>query len=227
MTNQPPFDAIAHYLRNELFPNSELFSQRVMLGLYRLIALGSPVSLEELGATLGVDPDAVKKVIAAVAPSRLQYDGGDRVVAFAGLSQTPAPHRFSFSGRELFTWCAFDALFLPEVLGGSAQITSSCPVTEAEIHLTVTSDGPEAVAPRETVMSFVMPSADNCCTDLRGVFCNHVNFLASRQAAAAWSARNPDAAILSLSEAFALGRIRNESAFGGVLKRTTTTRGAA
>ena len=50
----------------------------------------------------------------------------------------------------------------------------------------MTSDGPDKVAPSETVMSFVMPSAETCRTDLRGVFCNHVNFLASRRAAAAY-----------------------------------------
>ena len=66
-------------------------------------------------------------------------------------------------------------------------------------------------------MSFVMPRAETCRTDLRGVFCNRVNFLSSRQAATACLARNPDAAILSLNDAFALGRVSNDSAFGDVL----------
>ena len=230
MTSQNPFDAIAHYLRSELFPSTDFLSQRVLLGLTRLIAQGSPVSLEELGATLGIDNAAVKKAIAAVAPSRLRIDDNGGITAFAGLSQAPTHHSFVFNGRELFTWCAFDALFLPEVLGGGARVTSRCPVTEAEIRVTVTKDGPEEVAPGETVMSFVMPSADTCCADLRGAFCDHVNFLSSRKAGAVWLARVPDAAILSLADAFALGRVRNDSAFGGVLAEsieTTTTRGAA
>jgi len=231
MTNQTSIDAIAHYLCSELFPNSEPFSQRVLLGLYRLIAQGSPVSLDKLGATLEINPAAVKRVIASVAPSRIQYDDEGRIIAFAGLSLVPAPHQFNFDGRVFFTWCAFDALFLPELLGGSAHVTSKCPVTAAEIRVTVTLDGPEEVMPRETVMSFVMPRAETCRTDLRGIFCNHVNFFSSRQAAAAWLARNPDAAILSLGDAYALGRIRNSSAFGDVLagglKRTIAKRGAA
>ncbi len=223
------FDAIAHYLRTELFPNSDLLSQRVLLSLYRLVANGSPVSLDALGASLGLDGETVKKVIAAVAPSRLQYDEAGRITAFAGLSQAPTRHRFTLGGRELFTWCAFDALFLPEILGGSARVTSTCPVTDAEISVTVTGGGPEAVTPGDAVMSFVMPSAETCRADLRGVFCNHVNFLSSPKAGAAWAARNPGATILSLGDAFALGRIRNRSAFGGVLadtNETMTTRGA-
>ncbi len=227
MTSQASFDAIVHYLRNELFPSSDHFSQHVLLGLYRLIAQGSPVSLEDLGTELGLGHAAVKRAIAAVAPSRLQYNDKGAIIAFAGLSQVPSPHRFSFGGRDLFTWCAFDTLFLPEVLGGSARVSSKCPITAKEIRFTVTEEGPQAVTPGETVMSFVMPSTDTCCTDLRDVFCNHVNFLASRQAGAAWLARNPDATILSLNDAFALGRIRNDSAFGGVLsggpKQTITT----
>ena len=53
--------------------------------------------------------------------------------------------------------------------------------------------------------------------DLRGSFCNHVNFFASHRTAEGWLARNPGAATLSLDDAFALGRIRNDAGFGLVL----------
>ena len=221
MSDQKQFDVIAHYLRTELFPRSDLLSQRVLLSLYRLIAKGSPVTLESLGATLGIDNHAVKEVIELVAPSRLQFDEAGRIIAFAGFSQVPTGHRFMFGKHELFTWCAFDTLFLPRLLGGNARVSSSCPVTDAEIRVTVTKDGLEDVQPDGAVMSFVMPEVENCCTDLRGAFCNHVNFLASRQAGVAWLERNADAAILSLHDAFALGQIRNQSGFSDVLADDT------
>ena len=66
-----------------------------------------------------------------------------------------------------------------------------------------------------------MPDVENCCADLRGTFCNHVNFLASRQAGTAWLERNADAAALTLDDAFALGRIKNRSDFRDVLADDT------
>lgn len=211
------FDSIAHYLRSELFPCSDLLSQRVLLTLYRLIAKGSPVTLESLGAASGSDSGTVKEIVEEVAPSRLQYDEAGKIVAFAGLTQMPANHRFTFGGRELFTWCAFDALFLPDLLDGTARVSSACPVTGAEIGMTVNKDGLEVNEAGDAVMSFVMPDAENSRSDLRGVFCNHVNFFASRRIGDSWLEQNPGAAILSLDDAFALGRIRNHAGFKDVL----------
>jgi alkylmercury lyase len=217
MRDRKAFDTIAHYLRTELFPCSDFFSQHVLLTLYRLIAKGSPVSLESLGAASGSDSGAVKEVLEQVAPSRLQNDEAGRIVAFAGLTQMPANHRFVFNGRELFTWCAFDTLFLPELLDGTARISSVCPVTGAAIGMMVSKDGLEVSVAGAAVMSFVMPDAENCCADLRGTFCNHVNFFASRRAGDIWLEHNPRAAILSLDDAFALGRINNHAGFKDVL----------
>jgi len=211
--DQKIFDAIAHFLRTDLFPSRDRFSQNVLLSLYRLLAEGSPVTLASLSVASGADGRAVDRIVGEIAPSRLQFDKAGRIIAFAGLTQRPAKHRFVFRGRELFTWCAFDALFLPELLGGRAEVSCSCPVTDGKISMTVREDGLESNGSSGAVMSFVMPDKDSCRADLRGTFCNHVNFFASYRAAGVWLARNPGAAILSLDDAFALGRIRNDAGF--------------
>ena len=185
----------------------------MLLGLYRLVAEGAPVTCERLSDRFGIDRDSVQGVLDSVASSRFQYDEAGAIIAFAGLSQVPTPHRFEFAGHELFTWCAFDALFLPELLEGPARVSSLCPVTHAEIRLTVTQEGLEDVQPSGAVMTFVMPESRSHCADLRGAFCNHVNFLASRQAGEIWLKRNAGAAVLPLGDAFEFGHIRNVSGF--------------
>ena len=92
MSDRTLFNVIAHYLRTELFPRGDLVSQRVLLGLYRLIAKGDPVTIESLGATLGIDGVAVKEVIELVDPSRVQYDEAGRIIAFAGHATLLIPH---------------------------------------------------------------------------------------------------------------------------------------
>jgi len=210
------FGRIAQYLESRLFPCGDRFSQRVLLSLYRLVAKGSPVTLEGLGAAIGAGGaggDGVREAVAAVPPSRLQYDEAGRIIAFAGLSQVPANHRFMFAERALFTWCAFDGLFLPALLGGRARISSICPVTHGEIRVTLGRNPLEAIEPEPAVMSFVMPDQERRCTDLRGSFCNHVNFFASRRAGEVWLEHNAKAVMLSLDDAFALGRVSNQANF--------------
>lgn len=217
MRDQKIFATIARYLQGELFPCGDLFSQTLSLCLYRLVAKGTPVTLEMLGTAVGTNRDAVAAAIEALAPSRLQHDAAGAIIAFAGLSQVPANHRFLFANRELFTWCVFDGLFLPQILDGRAEISSFCPVTAADILLRVGPDQLEWVEPEGAVMSFVMPDHESCCADLRGSFCNHVNFFASRQAGGRWLEQNTKAVILSLDDAFALGQIRNQATFKDLL----------
>ena len=212
------FRSIADFLRDGgLFSRVDIQSQRALLTLYRLIAGGEPVSVERLAVKLGLDVNAVRNLLGRLPPSTFQYDEPGRIIGFGGLSQSPTRHRFAVGGRGLYTWCAFDGLFLPELLDSAAHIATACPVTRADIRLTVTPDGVEKTDPDGVVMSFVMPETAGYRADLRGTFCRFVNFFASDQAAAAWLSENAGAAILSLAEAYALGRIRNETGFKDIL----------
>lgn len=47
------------------------------------------------------------------------------MVAFQGPSVVEAPHRLRLDARTLYTWSAWDTLFLPELLGRPAEIESS------------------------------------------------------------------------------------------------------
>ncbi len=224
MPNDHLFETVADYLRTELFPDISPQSQHVFLGLYRLIVQGSPVTLSDLSVALVINRSTLRKVLGKVDPSCLQYDEKDSIIAFAGLNQAPAPHRFLFDGIELYTWCAFDSLFLPHLLCGGAQVaqvSSTCSVTNATLQLTVTPQGPKNIDRATTVMSFVMPSPDQHCGNLRRAFCNHVNFLASPEAASIWKERHPDTAILSVKQVFELGRMRNQVCFKDVLSTST------
>ena len=216
--NTGAFRAIADFLRDGgLFKRVDFQSQRALLTLYRLIAGGEPVSVERLAVRLGLDDNAVRSLLGRLPPSTFQYNEPGRIIGFGGLSQSPTRHRFTVGGRGLYTWCAFDGLFLPELLDSPGRITTACPVTRVDIRLSVTPQGVEKTDPDGVVMSFVMPETAGYRADLRGTFCRYVNFFASDQAGTTWLTENPGAAILSLAEAYALGRIRNETGFKDIL----------
>ncbi len=135
----------------------------------------------------------------------IEYDNDGNIVA-CGLSLTPTPHSFQVNGQNLFTWCALDALMYPVALQQTAQVESHCPVTGSEVRLTVTPAGVTSLTPAEAVVSIVIPAAQAGCCSIRNAFCSQVHFINSPQAAASWRSIHPEATILSVGEAWRLGR---------------------
>src|SRR6266436_4875315 len=95
--------------------------QRAAVALYRELAKGHPVDAAQLGRALGVSPDEGRTLMQRRSIAGFIYaDVEGRVLGFGGLAAAPMHHRFEVDGRALSTWCAWDALFVPELLGRSA-----------------------------------------------------------------------------------------------------------
>ena len=141
----------------------------------------------------------------ARALAKRQLRQGGRVVAFSGLSLTSTAHRFTIGGRQLYTWCAWDTLFLPAMLGRPADVESTCAVTGSDVRLTVDPNGVRQLDPQPLWVSFP-PAATTSTADITGAFCCHVHFLAMPAAAEHWLNRHPDDTVLDIDDAYKLGR---------------------
>ena len=135
----------------------------------------------------------------------MQRDQQGRVIAFSGLSLPQTAHRFELGERELFTWCAWDTLFLPALLDRPAHVRSQCHVTGAEVRLTVEPERIREHHPQTLLVSFP-PAAAVSTADITGSFCCHVHFLAGPHAADDWLRDQPATTAVTLDEAFELGR---------------------
>lgn len=198
--------------------------QVVALGLYRELARGAPVRREHLVSALGI---SASEVVAALDHNALAcltlHDEQKRIVGFGGLAVPPMAHRFTVGGRQLYTWCAWDALFLPELLGAVAQVESTCPETKSPIRLEVAPDGVKTVRPAGTVVSFLLPEVlriEEAAAETMRSFCCKVHFLTSAEAGRAWTGRHPGTFVLSLEDAFTLARMLNAFRFGSVLQQS-------
>src|SRR5918995_3532397 len=121
--------------------------QRLQLALFRLLAMGEPVEPARLVCELGVERS---DVIARLGRWHgVHTDDQGRIVAFQGLSIVEAPHRLRVDGRTLYAWCAWDTLFLPELIGRPSDVESDCPSTGATVSLRVGPDGPADLSPAE------------------------------------------------------------------------------
>jgi alkylmercury lyase len=174
------------------------------LALIEHLADGEPVTVDRLA-------QAVYRDIPDLAPvlgrwPNVHRDDQDRIVAFAGLSLAPTRHSFDVAGRRLYTWCAWDTLFLPALIGREARVNSTCPLTGTEVRLTVGPAGVHSAEPVRPSVSFPAP-ASTVTSDITASFCRHVHFLAGRDAAEAWLAGNAGGLVLSLDDAVELGRL--------------------
>jgi alkylmercury lyase len=136
----------------------------------------------------------------------VEYDAHGDIVG-SGLTLIPTPHRFQVEERTLFTWCALDTLTYPVSLALTAQVTSRCPTTGRLIRLTVTPERVLDLYPPGTVVSLNMPAATACCGNVREDVCHHGHFFASPEAATPWQATHPYALILSVEEAYQVGKL--------------------
>jgi len=184
--------------------------QRLGLEIYRQLARGEPVSRAELARALEASTDTVEELLGRPNLKSLTYaDEGGQIIGFGGLAVREMPHRFKVDSRTLYTWCAWDSLFIPVILGAAAEVESPVPGSSARVRLSVAPDGVKRLQPRTAVMSLLLPSAQTFQADaLKAIasFCNYVFFFPNRDAAAAWTKSHPDTTFISVSDAFELGR---------------------
>jgi alkylmercury lyase len=189
--------------------------QRVSVSLYRLLAEGQPVSVPHLSERLRLDEDSVRRLPQAW-PS-VYFDKAGRIIGYWGLSLPEMDHRFEVEGRQLYTWCAWDSLWIPAILGKPAAVTSRCPESGQRISLTVSPKGVQKVAPAGAIMSFLRPEAGRWREDAIAHFCHFVHFFASPEDGERWIARTRGTFLLSLKEAYELGRRKNAAQYPDVL----------
>jgi alkylmercury lyase len=172
--------------------------------LVRLLACGHPVTPERLASALQMTAEQVAEVLAGLAD--LEVDQSGNVVGW-GLTLIPTPHRFQVNGHTFYTWCALDALTYPALLRLPASVESSCPVSGAPVKLSITPAGVHDLAPSSAVVSVVIPGQGSACDGDRGSFCTRSLFFRSRRDALTWRASSPTARLLSVAEAFQVGRL--------------------
>jgi alkylmercury lyase len=196
--------------------------QRAGLVLLGELAKGQPVTVAQFAEALGGPVGAAEAMLNAWPLRPLVYAGEDgRVVGFFGLSTVRTHHRFSINGRTLWAFCAGDSLVLPELLAETAEVESRDPESGQLVRLTISPARVEAVEPNDVVVSFMEPDAVDftSATRIIATACHFVFFFASRASGERWLAKHPGKLLLSLEEAFALGKRINAQVFARGLER--------
>lgn len=198
-------------------PDFDESQQHIALSVYRQLAEGSPASPAAIAARADVPLERVQELLRSWPGVFLDDD--QSVIGFWGLTihELSPTHRIRLDGRELFAWCAWDTLFLPGILEARLDVQSDCPTTGETISLTVDPSGIVEISHPDAVVSFLLPNRE-FDADVIQSFCHFVYFFTSVEAGQSWTAQHPGTFLLSLHDAFDLGRRVNAlnfpSAFG-------------
>jgi alkylmercury lyase len=231
ITNARP-PSVDEYWR-ALEPHLQTFTpeeQRVAVSLYDELARGAPVDAAQLALALGVSTSESQRLLERDALKRFAYcDDRGRVIGFGGLATAPMHHAFEVDDRALWTWCAWDSLFIPEILGRSARVTSPDPETGKVVRLVVSPDRVESVDPNGVLISFVQPDAqafEGSAANVMAQFCHFIYFFSSRSSGECWVSKHPGAFLYSLDEAFELAKRLNARNFRDELVRRASIAGS-
>ena len=172
-----------------------------------LLADGRPATPAALAAATGRSIQQIQAHIDNARRAGVEVKDG----AIVGLALTlrPTEHRFRVRGHDLYTWCGFDALFLPIMLGERAEVASTCPVTGTPIHLTVEPDGTVSAATPDTAVVGIVGEEVISCAAVAGhgpATCAQMPLFASRQAGERWLADHPGVAVVDLTAAREVAR---------------------
>ena len=171
-----------------------------------LLSSGKPLTPKQISETIGVPYEEVSKFLRKLPSAELDRKGN---LVGMGLTLNPTSHKFIVNSHTLYTWCALDALMFPALIEKPARVESPCRTTGFRIRVDVTPTQVSHLDPTGAVVSLVVPQSDN--VDVRQAFCEYVHFFSSRKAASHWLTKHPEGIILSVSDAFKVGRIITEN----------------
>ena len=173
------FSALASELLARL-PTMTDEERRLGLEVYRQLARGEPVLRISLAEALDHPTHDVDELLGHPNLKSLTHtDNNGRIIGFGGLAVREMPHRFRIDGRTLYTWCAWDSLLIPVILGLEAEVESSAPGSTVCVRLRVSPDGVKRVQPPSAVMSFLLPTAQTFQADVLKAMASFCHFIFS------------------------------------------------
>ncbi len=186
-------------------------NSRLLVKAWRTLAKGQPLTnsdIELISDEVGIAYEKADEFLRQVT----ERGSDDNIIGLMGLSLNQEwAHRVNIKGKSLRTWCAWDTLFLPAMLDASVVVESESPVSGVTVRLIVTPEGVESSTPEGAVVSIA--TIDPEIHDVSSVeaiwsnFCHQVYFFSTREEADEWALGKSNIAILTVEEAYELGRL--------------------
>lgn len=195
----------------QAFPEITPEQQQLSLALYGLLAQGNPATANQLSEATGQPTEVIRQTLQSW--NGIFFNEQQYVTGFWGITIQETPHRMTINERAIYTWCAWDTLFIPLLLNKTARVNSRCPVTGNHIELNVTPAGVRAISNKSPLVSFLIPDMNALKRNITTSFCQFVHFFDSPYVAEQWTSEHPGTFLLSLDDAFLVGKQVNKTRY--------------
>jgi alkylmercury lyase len=204
------FDQIVEAWKDSKEGKYALESVKISDFVLQSIASERPISVQEFAAHTGRTLKESKVLFRQMRLSGADFDEEGCLIGNA-LTVRPTPNLFKVDGRTLYAWCALDTLFLPGLIGETAEVQSLSPVSGEKIRLRVSPCGVEDIKPATIVLSVVVPGVSRACEPGQaggsgGAVCSSMHFFATRKEAEEYLGADTDVSILTVVEASELAQ---------------------
>lgn len=191
----------------KLLPNLKKEERQISKFLYQKLALGRSVTIETIANELKNSIQHIQDHLKQMA--YVEYNKASEISAYRGVTLTQTNHYVSHNNSKVYTWCAFDTLFLADLLVKPVSISSNCPTCCKAIAFTVTDRDLTSLEDTDIVMSFIIPNKIDYCEDLQNTFCCKVHFFCNDQCGSDWKNLSAKIGFFGLAESLVIAQERN------------------
>jgi alkylmercury lyase len=191
----------------ELLPNLNVEERQISKFLYQKLSLGRPVSIESIADEFHKSIQEIQVLLKQMA--YVEYSATGEISAYRGVTLNQTRHYLFHNNFKIYTWCAFDTLFLADLLVEPVSIASNCPTCGKRIAFDVNDRNITSSKESDTVMSFIIPDKVDYCENLQNAFCCKVHFFCNQQCGSEWVNLSHEISFFDLAESLVIAQERN------------------
>ncbi len=203
------------------FKNLTDDQKSISLSIYHLMKSGNPVRFADLAAYTDIDQNEVEATVKNW--PGVFIDDQNQIIGYWGLSVKNFGHKIIVGKQPLYAWCAWDALFLPQVLGEETKVITEDANSGEKLELVIDKNGNLLSYPEGMTMSLLLPDSEKTneeiCKDVVSNFCHFILFFKDEASGQDFVSKNPQTVLLSMEKAIELSKYKNKLQYGDLLNK--------
>ena len=188
----------------QAFPALDTQAQQQGLQLYQQLAKGKAISVTELAKLWSLTETHTKELLDSW--TGVAFDQDQAIKGFWGVDTEATSHCFYLNDTQLYTWCAWDLLFMPHIYKQTIKASTVCPISGQTIQLSISEQGIETVSPAGAMITFIEPELSALKANVTQSFCQYIFFVASEAEGEQWKSKQENGFLMSMHDGFELGK---------------------
>ena len=181
--------------------------QELSLAIYKGLEKGKAVSIDDLKSTTTLSRDVINDFLSEW--PGIFYDDAKRIIGYWGLAIQEMLHKIELKDKTLYGWCAWDTLFIPQLIDKDAIIRSIDNTTKEEIVIEIDRQGNLISGNDDIVVSMLTVDEEKFKENVVTSFCHFIYFFKNKTSGEVWVSKHDGTFLITLKEAIELSQTKN------------------